>query len=531
MSKPELLKLVSVLEGELQARDIVIAVLKSEQLKRLLAPSKQPIVGSGFRLVHNLNSLQTDGPEIRPEQTVKLSVDPISSLARDSFFVFDPSFDHATTLSLYNFKMFQLENLINSQRSLRNKLLDHLKTIETRYEQILQELEIEKSKAREIESLKLDKDKYEEKIAALNKAAEEHKNQEKEMVLTLLHERKQLIVKLIEEHQQNDNLKMVLSSEKGKIAEMVEGLEDESKRSLQMEAELEKYMSEFQKEKENFEKQKNAWQAKSVEMQTEIDGLKNSINNMHKQLAASGKSVTNSSSSEDKFDIGEGVRSSIVTMSSNTKVHSYTSVSTVAQHKASVAQPIAKAVTCTSSSPSTSTAASAGITKNTQEATSESKLSNAIFLPPPSIKAPPQPTKQPLSAKSSAEGSTAPNDKANVIEPAPSKEKVEPAKSVDESGKVDHSVKQNILFYENSVKQQSGGNSVPVVGNVAHSTATMKKANSLTARVPPPVPPNKPLIRPLPPSQAIMQSKTGAAKANSAQPTAIKNSTSSKEAK
>lgn len=521
LSKPELLKLVSVLEGELQARDIVIAVLKSEQLKRLLAPSKQPIVSSGFRHVHNLNSLQTDGPELRPEQTVKLSVDPISSLARDSFFVFDPSFDHATTLSLYNFKMFQLENLINSQRSLRNKLLEHLKTIETRYEQILHELEIEKNKTREIENLKVNKEKYEEKISALTKAAEEQKNQEKEMILTLLHERKQLIIKLIEEHQQNDNLKLVLSSEKGKIAEMVEGLEDESKRSLQMEAELEKYIAEFQKEKENFEKQKSSWQAKNVEMKNEIEGLKSTINSMHKQLAASGKSVANSSNSEDKWDIGEGVRSSIVTMSSNTKVHSYTSVSTVAHHKASVAQPIAKAVT-----------SSIAVTKNTHESTSESKLSNAIFLPPPSIKAPPQPNKQPLSAKSSVEASTALIDKANVIEPASNEEKAtaEPKKSIDESGKVDNSVKQNILFYENSVKQQSSSSNAPIVGNVTHPTGTMKKANSLNARVPPPVPPNKPLIRPLPP-QAIIQSKTGATKANSALPTAIKSSTSIKETK
>ena len=38
LSKPDLLKILSVLEGELQAREVVIAVLKSEQTKRLLYP-------------------------------------------------------------------------------------------------------------------------------------------------------------------------------------------------------------------------------------------------------------------------------------------------------------------------------------------------------------------------------------------------------------------------------------------------------------------------------------------------------------
>jgi len=57
------------------------------------------------------------------------------------------------------------------------------------------------------------------------------------------------IVELIEEKQNNSELNRLLTLEKKKNAVIIEDLEEESKRSLQMESELEKAITNFEKER------------------------------------------------------------------------------------------------------------------------------------------------------------------------------------------------------------------------------------------------------------------------------------------
>lgn len=504
LNRSDLLKLVSMLEGELQAREIAIAVLKSEQIKRLLNPSKNVLNKNvGFKTVQSLSSFVVNPPEISDQQTIKYSSDPLTSLSRDSFAVYDPSFDHSTTLALYNLKIYQLENLIRNEKGLRETMADHLKNLETKYESLVIELNEEKLKNANLESqfVDYDKNKLEDQIQNLKKQLEENSKREKQIIFTLLHERKHLIIKLIEERHQIEDINTILSCEKNKIAEMVEGLEDESKRSLQMEAELERQIEEFEVERNAYKTKLKMSETKNADLKNEVDKLKILLDNMHKQLTSAHK---NSESVDPaKWNIGEGVRSSIVTMPVSNKVHSQ--VTPVLHPKASLAQPITKTVS---------------VPKAYHESSSSSLSSSETFkmntiLPPPMIPVPqpkqsscPVPVAVPSSNQPKNDGEIGTtnviNNKHEEPVTAVGANTDLPTASTSTAHKNDHSVKQNIHFFEKSLSQQKSGSSL-------QSTATMKKAGS--NRVPPPVPPNKPTLKPVLPSQAIfLQNKLKNAK-------------------
>lgn len=502
MSRPDLLKLVSMLEGELQAREIVIAVLKSEQIKKLLNPTHIPI--SGFKSTKQLNKCNTNATEVSVDQTIKYSTNPLVALSRDSFAVYEPSLDYATTLALFNIKFFHLENLIHSQNKLRNDITQQLKLLESRYEILLKELEDEKSKNKkyELENYQNDKAKEDSKLQALNEELTETKDKMKQIVLGLLEERKHLILELIEEKHQNDELENVLTSEKGKIAEMVEGLEDESKRSLQMEAELEKYLSDFEKERNELKKQLQMSETKNLELMNEMEKLKNTVDSLENQL--SNKSKDNLQE-EEKWKLGEGVRSSIVTMPAGPKVHSLSNP--VFHPKASLAQPITKNVAGTCAN------------KSIQETNPN------IILPPPSIPVPVPKQSQFSALKFS---SFFLNQNSSIIPTtttANTSKTNENTNSIHENDnlsakltKCDTSVKQTVLFYENSANQNktntvtstnsTSTTSITTTNNTPSGNLTSVTKKPGTRQTPPPIPPNKPSIKPVLPNQALFLNKT-----------------------
>lgn len=328
LSKPDLLQLLGVLEGELQAREIVIAVLKAERVKQLLYPKKKSSSVS----------------------------DPWSALQRDSFGAFDATFDEAAVKGLYSMQLTQLENFIRQQRNAQAKLSEELQAMEERCEKLVAELEDEKRKhaqdtaqgddvtyllekererlKQEVEFERQQNRCLEKDIKCLTETIEQERLRQKQIVLLLLAERKRLILRFVEEKQKCERITQVLTDEKGRIADMVDGLEEESKKSLQMEAEMERQLCEFEVEREQFKVEMDAVEARNQELTLEVQRLQEELENVRKQI-----SLANS-----QAQLGEGVRSTIVTMVSAPAIRAVPTVSPTVSPPRGVARAVSPKV-------------------------------------------------------------------------------------------------------------------------------------------------------------------------------------------
>lgn len=121
---------------------------------------------------------------------------------------------------------------------------------------------------------KQEKKRLEMELKKINDHLEEEKNRQKQIVLLLLAERKKIITKYIEERKRSEDLAQILSEEKVRIDSMAEGLEEESKKSLQMEAELEKQLAQFDMERQQYRQALAKEEKRSKDFETELEKLR-----------------------------------------------------------------------------------------------------------------------------------------------------------------------------------------------------------------------------------------------------------------
>ncbi|XP_040199692.1 cortactin-binding protein 2 isoform X1 [Rana temporaria] len=235
LSKPELRFLLSILEGELEARDLVIEALRARR-KEVFVQERY----GRFNLGDPFLALQRDfeagavGKEKRPICSNPLTI---------------------------------LEAVMAHCRKMQERMSAQLAAAERRQ----RKLEAEKNQLQNLEQ------EHKKLLARL----EDERTKNKHVVLILVKECKLLSSKIVEEAQRLEDAISKLELEKKKGAELEEALAAEkqirSQIEAQMEAQIEKQLSEFDTEREHLRAKLSREEAHTKELQDEIDRMKKII--------------------------------------------------------------------------------------------------------------------------------------------------------------------------------------------------------------------------------------------------------------
>nr|XP_015207828.1 PREDICTED: cortactin-binding protein 2 isoform X2 [Lepisosteus oculatus] len=234
LSKPELLTLLSIMEGELEARDLVIEALRARRKEVFI----QERYGR-FSLTDPFQALQRDYESGGGEKEKRaMSTNPLSIL----------------------------EAVMTHCRKMQEKMATQLAAAETRQKK----LELEKSQLQSLEQ--------EHKKLSAQLKDEREKN--KHIVMMLVKECKQLAAKVVEESQKFEELTAKLEQETKTTGRLEEELAAERQKGQQMEAKMEKQLSEFDTEREQLRAKLSREEVRAADLKLESDNLKKQVDQL-----------------------------------------------------------------------------------------------------------------------------------------------------------------------------------------------------------------------------------------------------------
>ncbi|KAM6301800.1 cortactin-binding protein 2 [Podargus strigoides] len=237
LSKPELRMLLSIMEGELEARDLVIEALRARRKEVFI----QERYGR-FNLSDPFLALQRDFEAGAGDKEKKpICMNPLSIL----------------------------EAVMAHCRKMQERMSAQLAAAENRQKK----LEMEKS---QLQHLELEHKK-------LSARLEEERGKNKHVVLMLVKECKQLSGRIVEEAQKLEEVMSKFEEEKKKATELEESLAAEKQRSTQMEAQMEKQLSEFDTEREQLRAKLHKEEAHTSDLREERDNMIKMIEQLKKE--------------------------------------------------------------------------------------------------------------------------------------------------------------------------------------------------------------------------------------------------------
>lgn len=272
LSKPELLTLFSILEGELEARDLVIEALKAQHRDTFIEEryGKYNISDPLMALQRDFETLkEKDDGEKQPVCTNPLSV---------------------------------LKVVMKQCKNMQERMLAQLAAAESRHRKVILDLEeerqrhaqdtaegddvtymLEKERERLTQQLEFEKSqvkKFEKEQKKLSSQLEEERSRHKQLSSMLVLECKKATSKAAEEGQKAGELSLKLEKEKSRVSKLEEELAAERKRGLQTEAQVEKQLSEFDIEREQLRAKLNREENRTKTLKEEMENLKKIVKNL-----------------------------------------------------------------------------------------------------------------------------------------------------------------------------------------------------------------------------------------------------------
>ncbi|XP_030373000.1 uncharacterized protein CG10915 isoform X2 [Scaptodrosophila lebanonensis] len=284
----ELVKMLYYLEGELQARDVVIAALRNERVKQLITQLRtkrvQPndphaaIFRDKIALNGNLISRESSTQAAQAEMEVRQIIE--QQMEQQYQMV---SKQRATHVRMVNILTESLENNQRMLQELEEEKRKHEHDT-AQGDDITYGLEVERTKLRqELEEERAQVAKMEKDLKKLQETFEYERNRQKQIVLLLIAERKKILMKYIEEGKRSEDLAQILAEEKQRSDTIAEGLEEESKKSLRMEEELEKQTQAMELERKTLLANLAKEELRVKELEQELNALRGENEALKKQ--------------------------------------------------------------------------------------------------------------------------------------------------------------------------------------------------------------------------------------------------------
>uniref|UniRef100_A0A6A7G3X3 CTTNBP2 N-terminal-like protein n=1 Tax=Hirondellea gigas TaxID=1518452 RepID=A0A6A7G3X3_9CRUS len=295
LSHTELLKLLSYMEAELQARDVVIATLKTERIKSLLAYGRGGVHDPVLALQRDTGCVIGTAAAAVGDGSAGGAA---AGAAGDS--------QQQQMKCLQDTQLTQLEHLITQQRKAHQRMRHVLREAEKRHSRVVGELEderrkhehdtaqgddvtyaLERDRARLKQSIDSERSlrrTAEAECSRISAEREDQRSRHKQMVLLLLEDRTRLAAQAAHHKHRAEQLAKVVSEEKGRMDGMAEGLEEESKKSLQMEAEMEKQLAQFDTERQQMRALLQRRDDRVEELECHVEKLQRDVSHYQKQL-------------------------------------------------------------------------------------------------------------------------------------------------------------------------------------------------------------------------------------------------------